>query len=327
MTTPCTAQAVVPAAASALRARVRALLEGEYLRLCSVDRPALLELLAECAEDASDPEVPGRELEVLERRITALHEHLAEVDAESAAGRGRALELDLGEGPVLMLVSEIDVADEQVIAADSPVGQALRSAVPGQLVVHPTPPGGGQVRVIAVEGSPVAHAEPRVGLDSTVSATIVVPSQLPRKPRGRVVVGLREVADAAEALAIGFAQANRRATELAVTVIRDDPIGTRDGDGLEPAFHAPDERDVTAADELVAAVTAAGRAFPGVPVTSSLRTGHFSDVLIELSRAADLVVLGMGRRPTGMGRSDLLVATRADCPVIVVRERSQEVDS
>jgi nucleotide-binding universal stress UspA family protein len=134
---------------------------------------------------------------------------------------------------------------------------------------------------------------------------VLVPSRPQPTPRGCVVVGLRGSGDAADALAVGFSEAARRGTDLAVTVIRD----------------AATE---TSADDLLAVVAAAGRAFPAVPVTTSLRTGQFSEVLIDLSRSADLVVLGMGRRPSGMGRTDLLVATHADCPVIVVRENAKE---
>lgn len=157
-----------------------------------------------------------------------------------------------------------------------------------------------------------------------MSATLdVSPSAMPPPaPQGQVVVGLRGSADAAEALAVGFGEAERRGTGLTVTVIRDDAVGH----GLVPAFHAAGEGDAETADDLLAAVSAAGRAFPSVPVTTSVRTGHFSDVLIDLSRSADLLVLGTGHRRSGLGRSDLLVATHADCPVIVVRESTKECD-
>jgi nucleotide-binding universal stress UspA family protein len=154
------------------------------------------------------------------------------------------------------------------------------------------------------------------------AGTDLPPEAVTLGARGRVVVGLRGAVDAADALAVGFAEAQRRGTELAVTVIRDDRSADICGDGLAPAFRASEESDLAEADQLSAAVAAAGSAFPTIRVRTSMRTGPFSDVLIDLSRSADLVVLGMGRRPTGVGRSDLLVATHADCPVIVVRERS-----
>jgi nucleotide-binding universal stress UspA family protein len=176
---------------------------------------------------------------------------------------------------------------------------------------------------LAEERAPLP-AEVLVGPESLVSASVVARATLHSEPRGRVVVGLRRTLDGPEALAVGFAEAERRGLELMVTMIRDDATADRGVDGLEPAFHAADQTDVDAAEDLFEAVLSAGRAFPTVEVTTSLRTGHFADVLVELSRSADLVVLGMGRRPTGMGRTDLVVATHAACPVIVVRESSTE---
>lgn len=312
--------------ATALRNRVRSQLEAEYLRLSSVDRPALQAMVTRTAEEGGDLEVLDRELETLERRIAALHDHLAAAQADPANHDGRVVTLDLGEGPALMLISEIDVPDEQVMAADSPLGRALTGAAPGQVVVYPTPAGPGRAQVLAVEEPALSPEAIRPGPDSAVGAPMLAPPRPPSESTGRVVVGLREAADAAEALAVGFAEADRRAAALSVTVIRDDAAPAV-GDGLDPAFHAPDQQDVLAADELLASVSAAGRRFPNVPVTTDLRTGHFSDVLIDLSRQADLVVLGMGRRPIGTGRTDLLVATHADCPVIVVRESAERAGS
>ncbi len=155
-------------------------------------------------------------------------------------------------------------------------------------------------------------------LSGTSRTTVVVPPAEP-PARGRVVVGLHDSWHAADALSVGFAEAHRRGAHLLVTVIRDVARGTHD---LEPAFHAPDEQDHAEALHLPAAVAEVGQAYPGVQVRTSVQTGHFSTVLTELSNSADLVVLGMGGRAHGMGRKELLVASHARCPVIVVRESS-----
>jgi nucleotide-binding universal stress UspA family protein len=143
---------------------------------------------------------------------------------------------------------------------------------------------------------------------------------------GRVVVGVRGTDRAPDVLAVAFAEAKRRSSELAVTVIWDDSAdgGSASGDRLDPTFHAAAAEDVAEVERLRAAVADAGRAYPTVPVTTSVRSGHFSDVLVELSRSADLVVLGLGERHAAMGRRDLLVASHANCPVIVVHESSLE---
>lgn len=142
--------------------------------------------------------------------------------------------------------------------------------------------------------------------------------------RGRVVMGLRDSWHAADALAVGFAEANRRGAELVVSVIREAVPDDAAGGGIEPAFHVPDEQDIDEVGHLPRAVTEVARGFPAVAVTTSVRTGHFAETLVELARSADLLVLGMGDRPAGMGRQDLLIASRSTCPVIVVRENSAQ---
>jgi nucleotide-binding universal stress UspA family protein/transcription elongation GreA/GreB family factor len=429
MTTADATVRVAPRAADALRARVRALLEAEYLRLHCVDRLALSAMAYATAEDGVDPEAVAEEAETLDRRIALIHDQLAALSAPGTEA-GRVLLLDCGDGPRLMLVSAAHLLDDHVIAADSPLGVALRGVQAGQVVDYRAPGGLRHARVLAVEESTSApdwHGltppEVLVGFDGSPSsrsalawaareaalrarplrllharedgvpaapdgllteglllaakalkadrirasamagdaaarlaeraaaaelvvvgrggpsddglgpvanevlegasrATVVVPPGPVPNQRGRVVVGLRRSHDAADALAVGFAEAHRRGTELAVTVIHDDVADGPAGDGLVPRFHAPDAADAVTSKDLLSAVAQARHAFPDVPVTTTLRTGHFSDVLIELSHSADLIVLGLGERPTGVGHSDLLVASHADCPVIVIRETS-----
>lgn len=123
---------------------------------------------------------------------------------------------------------------------------------------------------------------------------------------GHVVVGLRQSRLAAGALAVGFAEASRRTARLTVMVIRD----------------AETNVDTAAADadRLEQAIAAAAARFSAVSVSIEVRTGHFVEVLVELSRTVDLLVLGLCDRSTGMGRKDLLIASRSQCPVVVVRE-------
>jgi nucleotide-binding universal stress UspA family protein len=438
---------VAAAAAAALRMRVRDLLEDEYLRLSCLDRRPVSAMSGATPEDGVDPDAVAQELTVLDARIARLHDHLAAFAADpSGPARGRVLLLDLGDGPRLMLLSPIGLIDEQVIAEDSPLGAALRDAVPGQVVTYPLPHGTGRAQVLAVEPPPAPRAaragesaetgmfglvpaEVLVGFDGTPSsrsavawaareaalrarplrvlharddgassdpieaatgvlaegillaadslqhhrirasaisgdaasrlaeragsadlvvvgrggdtptglgpvanevletaarATVVVPPGPVARRFGRVVVGVRHSAETPDALAVAFAEANRRESDLVVTVIWDDePGAARVVDGLEPAFHEADVQDVATLERLRAAVAGAGRAFPTVPVTIDVRTGRFSEVLVELSHTADLIVLGRGHG-TSAGRSDLQVASSADCPVIVVRESGSE---
>lgn len=338
MTTGLESRTVAAREALALRRRVHDLLEDEYLRLRGADRPELLMMSAARVEDGVDPDALIGELEIVDGRIAALDRHFAALAADpSGPAHGRVYLLDLGEGPQLMLWSQIELADDQVVAADSPLGRTLRDAAPGQVLTYPRPRGLGWARVLDVEraeraellvvgrGSqadnslgPIAHEV----MSRTSRATVVVPSGPEPDPHNRVVVGLRESWHAADAMSVGFAEANRRGASLVVTVIRDARADDTAGGGLEPVFHPADDGDAAEAEHLPLAVAAAGRAFPDVVVTTQLRTGHFAEVVVELSQSADLVVLGMGERPTGMGRKDLLIASHSVCPVIVVRESS-----
>ena len=446
MTTADATRTIATNEARELRRRVHARLEDEYLRLRSTDRPKLLMMSAATAADGIDPEVIVGELEILDERIADLDRHFAALAADpTGPARGRVLLVDLGDGPELLLLSELELTDDQVVSLGSPLGAVLRGAVPGQAVTYRRPAGIGCARVLAAEGAAGAPsaltydavestvgwystppAEVLVGFDgspsartalawaareaalrarplrvlhvredlavsalqpdelltegislasrtmqydhirasavdggaarglaerartaellvvgrggegdaglgpvaqevlaSTVRATVVVPPRPEPAAHGRVVVGVRGSWHAADALAVGFAEANRRGAALLVCVIRDAVAGDGGG-GLEPVFHAADQRDVEEADHLPQVVAAAGRAYPAVSVTSLVQTGHFAEVLVELSHSADLVVLGLGDQRTGMGRKDLLIATLAQCPVIVVREPSHQ---
>lgn len=359
MTTADVTRTVAPHAAQELRRRVHLLLEEEYLRLRATERPELWRTSSASTDDGVDPAVVVGELDVVDRRVAALERHFSALASDPSVPDGAVFLLDLGDGPQLMLVSDVAVADDQVVAADSPLGIALRDVVPGQVVAYERPPGIGQVRVLAVEADSGVQTPSRTAIAwsaqeagrrarpmrvlhprqkrrdplpqsddhltegsrlSAARATVVVPPRPEPKLHARVVVGLRESHHCADALAVGFAEADRRRAELQVVLIRDGGADDAPGDDLDPVFHAPDEVDVEEAGHLPRAVDEAGRAFPQVEATALVRTGHFAEVLVELSHSADLVVLGMGERPAGIGRKDLLIASHSTCPVIVVRE-------
>jgi hypothetical protein len=73
--------------------------------------------------------VPARAFrtQLRDRRIAAIHDHLgtlpergprAEIGAECCAV------IDLGAGPRTVLISSVDVGDEDVVSTDSPLGRA-----------------------------------------------------------------------------------------------------------------------------------------------------------------------------------------------------------
>lgn len=115
-------------------------------------------------------------------------------------------------------------------------------------------------------------------------------------------------------------------------------VRRRTGLRLVAAFTVPPEQVVGRAgwserfaDELMAAehellaeaAAAAQRAATGVEVTREVRTGHPVGVLVEESRAAQLVVVGnRGRSGVAgllLGSVSVALAARAECPLVVVR--------
>lgn len=154
-----------------LRARVRTQLETEYARLHTVDRPALLQLLAEKGETQGSAEASSgtgdvlrAELAVLEERIAAVHDYLGDLHEPPAGGQpglGSAVEVDLGDGPRWMLLASLAVADDDVVAVDSPLGRALLGAHPGQAFAFTTPEGPRTGRLVAVEGTGTVPAGAR----------------------------------------------------------------------------------------------------------------------------------------------------------------------
>jgi hypothetical protein len=150
-----TTDASAKPAARLLRAHVRDCLEREYLRLRSVDRPALRELMQE--DDAgTDAVVVGRELTLVEERITAIHDYLGAVHHPhlvEAVCLDCCVLLDTGDGPQWFLLAALPIEDERVIAADSSLGRALVGARPGQSVRYRNNAGPRIARVLELEPS------------------------------------------------------------------------------------------------------------------------------------------------------------------------------
>jgi transcription elongation GreA/GreB family factor/nitroimidazol reductase NimA-like FMN-containing flavoprotein (pyridoxamine 5'-phosphate oxidase superfamily) len=141
--------------ARVLRARIRTELEEEYLRLRTVHRPALLQSLAD-APTRPSPEtaVLEDELTLLDRRIGAIHAFLEAAPVAREKGRpaiGRCVRVDLGDGPCWMLLADLPVLDDRVVASDSPLGRVLLATEVGADFAYATPQGPRMGTLLGVE--------------------------------------------------------------------------------------------------------------------------------------------------------------------------------
>ena len=137
-----------------LRIRVREQLEEKYLRLCAVDRPALLLARLEADDDGSDVVAVERALAIADYQIAAIHDYLGAVHGlrpHTIVCLDCCVLLDRGDGPHWFLVAALPEADLPVIAVDSALGRAVIGARQGQVVHYPTPTGPRTARVIALE--------------------------------------------------------------------------------------------------------------------------------------------------------------------------------
>ncbi|KAA5838070.1 universal stress protein [Saccharopolyspora hirsuta] len=121
-----------------------------------------------------------------------------------------------------------------------------------------------------------------------------------------VVVGVDGSDSSAQAAEWAAAEADRRHVPLHVVLANDDPAR---------AEHAEDAVGRTAAK--------CRTDHPGLEVTAEVLTGRPVEVLVDRSSAADLLVVGArglgGFTRALLGGVSLGVASRASCPVVVVR--------
>lgn len=136
-----------------VRDQVRNRLEQEYLRLRTVDRPALLESLAADETDLADT-TAGRALAITDYRLAAIGDFLRaahDPHPEDAVCRDCCVLVDRGDGPQWFVLAALNAGDLPVIPSDSALGRAVIGARPGQVVHYPDPTGPQAARVLAME--------------------------------------------------------------------------------------------------------------------------------------------------------------------------------
>jgi nucleotide-binding universal stress UspA family protein len=161
----------------------------------------------------------------------------------------------------------------------------------------------------------------------SVCPVVIVPSSWTPRQTSRIVVGVDGSTDSLEAMRFAFQQASMSGGRIvalhAWPAVEYDVYVSRLGDAIE---------DWEEKAELSLAEALAGWAeeFPEVPVSRVIDRRNPVESLVELSREADLVVVGTHGhgRPARMAVGSVTrhVMTDAACPVVVVQhDRSHKV--
>lgn len=130
-------------------------------------------------------------------------------------------------------------------------------------------------------------------------------------------------------LAVGFAaeEASLRGTGLVAVHTWTGPVSAGPGDMLPPVYD-PDLVEEQERLVLAEAVAGIGDRYPDVPVTERLVRGRPANLLVEESRAAQLVVLGArglgGFAGMLLGSVSQAVLHHAHCPLAIVRPARAE---
>ncbi len=184
--------------------------------------------------------------------------------------------------------------------------------------------GEGSILVVGRHGTERIRSFVRGSVSTQVAAhapcTVVVTKESPAPTSGPIVVGVDDTSQMTAALEFAFTMASAAGVELVAIHAVDVP-----GPVTAPRTPPIDEyitRARVAAEELVDdQITPWMRKFPDVPVRQEILDGQPSDSLIELSKAAQLVVVGSRGRGgfTGLllGSTSRPVVALAECPVAV----------
>ena len=137
----------------------------------------------------------------------------------------------------------------------------------------------------------------------------------------RILLGAGEAATSSEAVLFAFREAEARACVLDVVRAWRRPAHQSAESAGEPT-RLPEQQASALLDTLV---REAGADHPGVRVRRATVEGSARTVLLRRSAAADLVVIGAGRRQghagLQLGRVGHTLLHHADCPVAIVPQR------
>ncbi|WP_067893429.1 universal stress protein [Nocardia vaccinii] len=203
------------------------------------------------------------------------------------------------------------------LASDSPAGLLVeRSSGAFALVIGSTGSAGTLAHLGSTLLAATAHAH---------STVVVVPAGYTDRAGGPVVVGVDGSPVSERAIAAAFTEAADRHTDLiAVHVWADMDLGRLTGVGALPVDTGAEQ-----AEQEVLAERLAGwqEKFPDVPVVRKTYLSAPGRRLAELSKSAQLVVVGSRGRGalTGLllGSTSNFLVQHSDCPVMVVHSTAR----
>ncbi|MFE7408047.1 universal stress protein [Isoptericola sp. NPDC057559] len=221
-------------------------------------------------------------------------------------------------------------ATTEVTIADATTALAERSGRFGLVVIGARGAGGFVERLLGTVSAnlPVRSACPTVvvpGRAKTDDDGALSVDALDRF--GKVVVGVDGSRSSDAALDTALAQA--RAWGASVELVRAvSLVGWSGSPWLDPGFRDSVLGGVR--EELDQDVARLRAAQPDVTVTADVVEGHASDVLVDASGSADLLVVGSrgrgGIRGLLLGSTSQAVLRRAECPVLVPARVSERTD-
>jgi nucleotide-binding universal stress UspA family protein len=218
--------------------------------------------------------------------------------------------------------SILDEVGEELaeIAGDLRVTTRLQHGSPVEVLTRLSD----EVSLIVVQHVPVSWGRRLFSGSTAMSVAthahcpvISVPSQgLPVEAHGRVVVGVHEDGTPAVALEAGFVEAAAHGASLQVS------NSWRFARTYDDVLHRDDSWRQDALARIQAGVDRLSPRFPEVEVDLVVRHEWPDEALVELSRLADLVVVGRhgarARIPHFLGSVARGVLLHASCPVMVV---------
>ncbi|MGC9544144.1 universal stress protein [Streptomyces sp. UG1] len=233
-------------------------------------------------------------------------------EARAAVRRGAAL-VDRLEAVARSACPDIGTAGELTLG--DPAGTLVKRSAEASLVVLGHRGGGGFPRL------PLGSVSLQVATHAECPVLVTRPGADADLPKRNVVVGVDIVHFQQEALRFAFAEAARRTAHLEVVhaLYRTPLLPGRSG-MAEPTERESESR---ARQFLMQRITEFARRYPAVPVGLRVDWGvHPATALVELSRDADLLVVGSqgrtGLRRLLLGSVSGEVLHTALCPVAVV---------